>query len=231
MQLVSVCKFRRFVLLAFFSRCFNVLSRGQLHTYLEVRHFLVDGNLLISFVQEIIQEQYSTVANYSQSSHRHSKHPNRGSSFTITCQRLSWLLCLAQCPLSRSCDTHQFSFLLLIQFSNASSNFSTQLATMRNNLNVTSRNRPLAYSLWWQMQAKRLSLRWVRCGYSHNCPLCWLSYNVTALFEHHTIVTQHIAQCKWSQLPKIKCEGYGIRWLDRFILSYYPDDLFTYIFG
>ena len=102
------------------------------------------------------------------------------------------------------------SFLIRIQFLNASSNLSTQLATMRNNLNITSRNRPLAYSLWWRMQAKRLSLRWVRCGYCHNCPLCWLSYNVTALFEHHTIVAQHIAQCKWSQLPKIKCECAGL---------------------
>ena len=123
------------------------------------------------------------------------------------------------------------SFLIRIQFLNASSNFSTQLATMRNNLIVTSRNRPLPYSPWWQMQAKRLSLRWVRCGYCHNCPLCWLSYNVTALFKHHTIVAQHIAQCKWSQLPKIKCEGYGMHRLDRFILPYYPDDLFIYILG
>jgi hypothetical protein len=49
-------------------------------------HFLVGGKLLIYFVQEIIQKQHGMVANYSQSSYRHLKHPNQGSSFTITCQ-------------------------------------------------------------------------------------------------------------------------------------------------
>jgi hypothetical protein len=234
-----VCKFR-FVLLAFFSRCFRVLSRGQLRTYLEVCHFSVDGNLLISFVQEIIQEQYSTVANYSQSSHTRS---------TQTEVRPS--------P-SHANDCPDYHVWLRVHFHAAATrtliNFCEGVARdtlvpysdpifecLVKLLNPTSDNAKQS-KRYIQEQANTVlamvadasEVTFTKVSQMRllsQLPSSLTELQRNTLFEHHTIVTQHIAQCKWRQLPKIQCEGYGIRWLDKFILSYYPDDLFTYIFG
>jgi hypothetical protein len=131
--------------------------------------FWIDGKLLISFVQEIIQEQYGgqlfavLIPTLEAPEPRFVLHHHLPTAVLITLFGAgSTPTQLRHSSIFVKALQETLSFLIWIQSLNASSNFSTQLATTRNNPNVTSRNRLLPRSLWWQTQAKRLSLRCVR---------------------------------------------------------------------